>query len=87
MFDIDEEITRPTYLEVSVANFRYNIAQIRKMVGEGIEIMPVIKANAYGTYLNRRMDLMEQFNIVAVANVVDKPLTLIAHDNDNAAQS
>ena len=51
MFDIDEEITRPTYLEVSVANFRYNIAQIRKMVGEGIEIMPVIKANAYGTYL------------------------------------
>jgi alanine racemase len=69
MFDIDEEITRPTYLEVSVANFRYNIAQIRKMVGEGIEIMPVIKANAYGTYLNRRMDLMEEFNIVAVANV------------------
>ena len=31
--------------------------------------MPVIKASGYGTYINRRLDIINQFDIVAVANV------------------
>ena len=31
--------------------------------------MPVIKANGYGTYINQRLDVINQFEIVAVANV------------------
>ena len=27
------EITRPTYLEIDLNNFKYNIEQIKKMVG------------------------------------------------------
>ena len=63
------EITRPTYLEIDLNNFKYNIEQIRKMVGEKADIMPVLKANAYGTYINKNLDLLNEFNIVAVATV------------------
>ena len=50
------EITRPTYLEIDLNNFKYNIGQIRKMVGEKTDIMPVLKANAYGTYINKNLE-------------------------------
>ena len=62
-------ITRPAYLEVNLDDFEYNIEQIRKKVGKNVKIMPVIKANGYGTYINQRVDVLEQFDIVAVANV------------------
>lgn len=58
---------RPTVLEVFVDNFKYNLNQIQSFVGDSVTIMPVIKANAYGTYLNTRVDLFEKFKIVAVA--------------------
>ena len=63
------EITRPTVMEVSKENFNYNVQQIRNYVGENVELMPVIKANGYGTYVNTQLDLINQFNIVAVATV------------------
>lgn len=58
---------RPTVLEVFVDNFKYNLNQIQNFVGENVVLMPVIKADAYGTYLNQRLDLLENFKIVAVA--------------------
>ncbi len=64
-----ENITRPTYMEVDLNNFKYNINSIKNIVGESVEIMPVIKANAYGTYINTRLDIINDFNIVAVATV------------------
>lgn len=64
-----EEITRPTYLEVNLDNFNYNISEIRKKLNNDVIIMPVIKGSGYGTYINRRLDVIEQFNIVAVATV------------------
>ncbi len=64
-----DNITRPTYLEIDLENFRYNIKQIKNMVGEKVDIMPVIKANAYGTHINKRLDILNEFNIVAVATV------------------
>lgn len=60
---------RPTVMEVDLDAFLYNINSIRKKVGTDIEIMPVIKANAYGTYINTRLDIIKNFNIVAVATV------------------
>lgn len=58
---------RPTVLEIFVDNFKYNLKQIQDFVGEDVILMPVIKADAYGTYLNHRLDLLENFKIVAVA--------------------
>ena len=47
-------MNRQTYMEVSKSNFKYNIEQIKKYV-PGKEVMPVIKANGYGTYINCRI--------------------------------
>lgn len=58
---------RATVLEVYPDNFKYNLSQIQSYVGESVTIMPVIKADAYGTYLNHKLDLIQDFKIVAVA--------------------
>lgn len=63
------EITRPTFMEVNLDNFEYNIKQIKNIIGDKVKIMPVIKANGYGTYINARLDIINNFDIVAVANV------------------
>lgn len=63
------DITRPTCMEIALDNFKYNIEQIRKIVGDNVDIMPVIKANGYGTYINTRLDVINEFKIVAVATV------------------
>lgn len=62
-----EEITRPTFMEISLENAKYNIEQIKKSVGESVKVMPVIKANAYGTNLNICREYTDLFDIVAVA--------------------
>ena len=62
------DVTRPTVMEININNFLYNIDRIKEKCSNSI-IMPVIKANAYGTYLNTRIDILNRFDIVAVANV------------------
>ena len=61
---------RRTCLEVSRKLFRENVKNIKEKV-PGAEIMPVVKANAYGTYLNKDIELMNEFNMVAVAIVIE----------------
>lgn len=63
------DITRPAYLEIDLNNLQYNIDQIQQLVGKDVKLMPVIKASGYGTYINRRLDIINQFDIIAVANV------------------
>ena len=63
------EITRPVCLEVNLKNLQYNINQIKNKVGENVKLMPVIKASGYGTYINQCIDIINQFDIVAVATV------------------
>ncbi len=63
-------MNRQTYMEINKSNFKYNIEQIRKYVPD-MEIMPVIKANGYGTYINRCLELIKDFNYVAVACVCE----------------
>lgn len=64
-----ELITRPTVMEVNLEQFLKNIETIRDYVPNNTKIMPVIKANAYGTYINTRLDIINKFDIVAVATV------------------
>lgn len=64
-----DDITRPSVMEINLNDLFYNIEQIENKVGNGTKIMPVIKANGYGTYINKRLDVINKFDIVAVATV------------------
>lgn len=66
---IEMDITRPVCLEINLDNLKFNVKQIQNKVGKGVKIMPVIKANGYGTHINQRLDVLNLFDIVAVANV------------------
>ena len=57
-----------TVMEVNVDNFLYNIENIKKYTNNKI-IIPVIKANAYGTHINEKLDIINRFDIVSVARV------------------
>ena len=59
---------RQTILQVSTKAFFRNINNIQSYVKDK-KLMPVIKANAYGTYINKNLDLIKNFDIVAVAMV------------------
>lgn len=65
---------RPTIMEVNIDKFNKNINKIKKHVGNKI-LMPIIKANAYGTYINKNIDIINKFDIVAVA-IVDEAIEL-----------
>lgn len=66
---IEKQITRPTVMEVNINHFKNNIEEIRKRLNPNTTIMPIIKANAYGTYLNTRLDIINEFEIVGLATV------------------
>lgn len=61
-------MNRQSYMEISKSNFKYNIEQISKYVKDK-KIMPIIKANGYGTHVNKCLDLIKDFDIVGVACV------------------
>lgn len=65
---------RATVMEVSIDNLKYNIESIRKYTGN-VQMMPIIKANGYGTYINKRLDIVNLFDIVGVA-IVDEAISL-----------
>lgn len=69
------DITRATVMEIDLKNFEYNVSQIKKKLENDVKIMPVIKANAYGTYINKVNKVLNQFDIVAVA-IVDEAVEL-----------
>lgn len=56
---------RTSVLEISESAFKHNINEIKKLTNK--EIMPIIKASGYGTYINRNIELIKDFNIVGVA--------------------
>ena len=62
-----ENIKSATVMEISTKAFKQNIQNIQKIVGKDKTLIPVVKANAYGTYLNKNMELMNNFKILAVA--------------------
>lgn len=72
---------RPTVMEVNIDKFNTNIEKIKKYVGNKT-LMPIIKANAYGTYINKSIDIINKFDIVAVA-IVDEAIELRKHGYKN----
>lgn len=56
-------------MEIDVNQFKKNIEKIRQLVGTQVTIMPIVKANGYGTYINQKMELIKEFKIVGVATV------------------
>ena len=67
-------VVRPTVMEVDINNFLYNIEKIKEYVN-GTMIMPIIKANGYGTHINFCTDVINSFDIVGVA-LVDEGIVL-----------
>ena len=61
-------------MEVDINKFNNNIDNIKKIIGNKV-IMPIIKANGYGTYINKNVDVINKFDIVGVA-VVDEGIEL-----------
>ena len=66
---MNENITRPTIMEVNINNFKHNINEIKKIVRKDTSIMPIIKANGYGTYINKKLNILNEFDIVGLATV------------------
>lgn len=58
---------RNSFLEVYLKNVSYNLKQIKKYVGENVEIVPVIKANGYGLGSVYLKNVLEENNIKYVA--------------------
>lgn len=65
----NQNFDSPNIMEINIKNFKNNIKEIQKLVGDNVTIMPIIKANAYGTYINTELDIIKDFKIVGVANV------------------
>ena len=65
---------RPTIMEINKKNYISNINKIKKYV-HNKELMPIIKANGYGTHINKDLSLVNMFNIVGVA-IIDEAIEL-----------
>ena len=65
---------RPTIMEVDLKTYNENMDKIQAYVGNKT-LMPVIKANGYGTYVNKDLNTVNRFDIVAVA-IVDEAVEL-----------
>ncbi|MDO5568735.1 MAG: alanine racemase [bacterium] len=66
---------RATKLIIEKKCILKNIENIQKYLGNNVEIMPILKANAYGTYINKELDIIEKFNIVGVS-LVDEAIEI-----------
>lgn len=64
---LNEEYLRPTVLEVNTEYFKENVKKIKEYLKGNKKLIPVIKADGYGTEINTRLELIEEFDIVAVA--------------------
>lgn len=77
------ENTRPSVMEVDLKAFKHNIEQIKLKLSDGTKIMPVIKANAYGTHINNVLEILNEFDIVAVALVEEgEKIRNLGYDKD-----
>lgn len=70
-------------LEINTKEFKNNILKIQEYVGNDITIMPIIKANGYGTCINKNLELIKNFKIVGVANTDEGEfLRKIGYENE-----
>lgn len=71
------ELIRETRLIIDLKSIEHNIREIKKCVGNNVDVMPVIKARAYGTGIGTQIAIFEHTDtkIVGVA-VVDEGVAL-----------
>lgn len=50
-------------LEIKLDNFKHNYQEIKKLLKEDVSIMPIFKDNAYKTYINTQINLLNELNI------------------------
>lgn len=64
-------------MDVSLENFKYNYNQIKSFVGDNVDIMPIFKDNAYGSFVNYNIDLINKLGIkiIGVA-IIDEGIKL-----------
>ena len=55
-------------MEVDIDEYKNNINKIQEYVGDNVTLIPVVKANGYGTFINHNK-IVNDFKIVAVALV------------------
>ncbi|MGB8657135.1 MAG: alanine racemase [Candidatus Zixiibacteriota bacterium] len=48
MINTNHRCTRPAYVEVDLDAIAFNVRQIKKRLGDGVELMTVVKADGYG---------------------------------------
>ena len=58
---------RSTQLLVNLKSIRNNICEIKKYLGSGIDIMPIVKSFGYGSHLNCCPEILNEFRYVGVA--------------------
>ena len=63
------ESNRCSYMEVDLKKFENNMTKIQNYVGKDVTLIPIIKANGYGTYVNEYISYLNTYKIVAVALV------------------
>lgn len=54
-------------MEISMKSINYNVSQIRSCISSGVDIMPIIKDNAYKTFLNTSLTFLNNFKIVGIS--------------------
>ncbi len=64
-------------MDVNTENFIYNYEQIKNFVGKDVDIMPVFKDNAYGSFINYNIELINKLDIkiIGVA-IIDEGIKL-----------
>jgi len=45
---LNETSYRPTWAEIDLESVKYNLSRIRGLLDDGVSVMAVVKANAYG---------------------------------------
>ena len=71
-----EKIWQPK-LEVNLENVKYNINQIQNYIGDNVQIMPILKDNAYGTGIDKNIEFLNDTNIKIIGlAIVDEGISI-----------
>ncbi|MDR1101748.1 MAG: alanine racemase [Clostridiales bacterium] len=62
---------KPSKLYVDIAAIKHNLTEIQKAIGKDVEIMPVLKAHAYGIGCEAVSRAVSSYRIAAVATVAE----------------
>lgn len=58
---------RSTQLIIDLNYIKHNILEIKRYLESNVNIMPIVKSNAYGTHLNEHSEILNEFDYVGVA--------------------